>query len=766
MRSAHCSAGLRIAAAKEIGELICHPPAAGLAARHDPKGFARMRTVTLRTPLSALLALTLAAALALVAPAAALDLRASVSGATAELDPALVDQLAAATAGAEVTVFVHATDVEAAKAAVLGADLAPITTWDRIGVAVGAGTPAQVTAVAAQPGVTYVEADQQLGFTMMTSHEATRGYEALETFADADGNPFDGSGVSIAVIDSGIDGTHPMFTMEDGSSKVRRNMKNVCGVVLSAQFRDDCFADVVFDSDTISVGGHGTHVAGTAAGNAVVTSDGRELSGAAPGAELISLSVGAAVGLLDANSAMAWVLDHHENPCALNIVGPTECAPIRVTNHSYGPVGDNPGKYDSRSATARLQDELVAEGIAVVWAAGNSGGDGTTSTTNPPAQSPTPGIFSVASFFDFDLGFRDGIVSSFSSRGEEADPTTYPDISAPGQNITSACRPYLAICLGGSRADLNYGTISGTSMAAPHIAGIVAVLLSADPTLTPGEVEQAIKSTAYQFEDGAPYDTVDPHTTGPDGAPIMTSFDKGAGLVDVVEALRAIGATELSYGGARRARAACASVLARRAELRARELGVQALGTHELSVGAALHDPARLHDEDEVGLDDGRQPVGDHEGGPALQAHRQGALDRGLRLAVEVAGRLVEEHDRRVLQQHPGDGQPLLLTAGHPVAPLPHERVVAIGQGSDDMVDLRRCAGLLQLRIGGSGLRVTEVLPHRGVEQVRILGHDADDAGERRQRDVAHVDAVDAHRTRRDVVQARDEVEHRGLACP
>jgi subtilisin family serine protease len=479
----------------------------------------------------------------LIVPPAALDLRSRTAALGAELDPVLTEVLRTAAAADQLTVFVHADDVATSRAAVLRTGLVPITTWDRIGVAVGAGTPAQILAVAAQPGVTYVEADQQLEHLMMTSHEATRGYEALETFADAEGNPYDGSGVSIAVIDSGVAAQNPMFAAEDGFSKVRRNMKNVCGIVPAAAFRDTCYVDVIVDGDTISGGGHGTHVAGTAAGNFVTTSDGRELSGAAPGADVISLSVGAAIALLDANSAIAWVLDNHENPCAQNLVGPTTCSPIRVTNHSYGPAG-NPGKYNPNSATALLQDQLVAEGIAVVWAAGNSGGNGTTSTTNPPGQSPTPGIFSVASYFDQDRGTRDGTVSGFSSRGEAADPTTYPDISAPGQNITSACFATLAICRGGSNADLNYGTISGTSMAAPHIAGIVATLFSFNPELTPGEVEQAIKATAHKFEDGQPYDTVDPRTTGANGEPITTSFDKGAGLVDVVEALRFLGATE------------------------------------------------------------------------------------------------------------------------------------------------------------------------------------------------------------------------------
>jgi serine protease AprX len=489
-----------------------------------------------------LLAAALAGSLLLALPATAVDLRRATDALQASpadlVDPHLAGLLTSAAPDEQLTVFIHGETLEAAEAAVLDAGLAPITTWERIDVAVGAGTPAQVRAAMAAPGVVYAEADQVLGTLMETSHIATRGYEALELSAAQPDGPYDGTGISIAVIDSGIDGTHPMFTLDDGSSKVRRNMKNMCGVVLSGGFRDTCYADVLLDSDTLSVGGHGIHVAGTAAGRAVRSTDGRELSGAAPGAELISLSVGAVVAVLDANSAMEWVLDHHENPCALNLVGPTECAPIRVTNHSYGPVSDSPGTYNPNSATARLQDALVAEGVTVVWAAGNSGGDGSNSRTNPPGQSPTPGILSVASYNDLGLGTRDGSISGFSSRGEEADRTTYPDIAAPGDQITSACRPQLPICKGGSRADLNYGTISGTSMAAPHIAGIAAVLLSANPDLTPGEVEEALKRTAYKFETTGAY-VADPRLAGS-----TSSFDAGAGLVDVVEALRFIGALD------------------------------------------------------------------------------------------------------------------------------------------------------------------------------------------------------------------------------
>jgi serine protease AprX len=447
---------------------------------------------------------------------------------------------AAAPAGASTTgvvaVFVHGTDIAAAKRAVADTGLTLVTAWTKIGVAVARGTPAQVATVRAHAGVTKVEGDQPIRWYLSTSNVATRGEQARSQLRDAQGRPVDGRGVSAAVIDTGVDGTHPFFREPDGSSAVKLNLKNVCGPLTDLGIplpvaNDACFADLtaINDTDTLSVGGHGTHVAGIVAGRDTVLSDGTRLHGAAPGATLVSLSVGAGLSIFGADSALNWVLEHHLLPCA-------GCPPIRVTNNSYGPSGG--GAFDPTSATAKLQRALATEGVMTIWAAGNDGPDN--SATNPPGQDPTPGIVMVASYNDQGTGTRDGAVSDFSSRGAAGHPETYPDISAPGENITSACRPYLAICSTGldprngpGLLDLaTFNTISGTSMATPHIVGIVAQLFQVAPNATPAQVENALKSTAYKYTNGAPYEPAGAYTT---------SVDKGTGLVDAYAAAVSVG---------------------------------------------------------------------------------------------------------------------------------------------------------------------------------------------------------------------------------
>lgn len=467
------------------------------------------------------------AVLALSAPATA----AVLPGADplAPVQPWLASKLGVLAGATPTTVLVHGADLAAAKSAVRAAGMTANTTFDRIGVVVATGLPAQVELVRSQPGVTYVEGNQPIELSMATSNQATRGEEARTTLTGADGTALDGKGVSVAVIDSGVDPSHPFLANADGSSAVVKNLKVLCDPLLEAV----CGVQDVgpLDTDTTAAGGHGMHVNGTVAGRDVTLSDGTKMHGAAPGASLVSLSTGAVLFIVGADAALNWVLENHDAPCGEGVPA-AQCPPIKVTSNSYGPSGG--GEFDPNSATVKLQRELVKEGVVTVWANGNDGGDGSESMSNPPGMDPTPGIISVASYFDQNTGTRDGVVSEFSSRGQRGDLSTYPDISAPGEDITSSCRITMPICSTGldPKEAGDYNTISGTSMATPHISGIVAQLFQANPAATPAQVEAAIETTAHKFADGAAYEGGDANGT--------TSFDKGHGLVDVVAAAQAI----------------------------------------------------------------------------------------------------------------------------------------------------------------------------------------------------------------------------------
>ncbi|MCR3751641.1 S8 family serine peptidase [Lentzea californiensis] len=427
-----------------------------------------------------------------------------------------------ATAAPASTVYVHGADIAAAEQAVEAAGLQKLTSFRRIGVVAARGDSAQISSARTKAGVTRVEVQKPIRFLGSTSHTATRGLDARNSLG------LTGAGVSVAVIDSGVDPTHPSF-----GGRIVRNLKSLC---LDGSTQTNCIVPVpnFLDTDTTSLGGHGTHVTGIAIGGDVQTTGGPVIRGAAPGAKGVVISTGAAILILGADAALNWVLENHRAPCGAGVPAST-CPPIKVVNNSYGPSGG--GAFDPESVTVKLQRQLVAEGVVVVWANGNDGGDGSANLSNPPGVDPTPGVISVASYNDQETGTRDGAVSDFSSRGLAANSATWPDISAPGENIASSCRLYLPICATGLKPqngpgllDLGtFNTISGTSMAAPHVAGIVAQLFQAKPSATPADIERALKSTAYKYGTGY----------GPAG-PYTSSFDKGTGLVDVVAAVNAL----------------------------------------------------------------------------------------------------------------------------------------------------------------------------------------------------------------------------------
>ncbi|MGQ0575634.1 MAG: S8 family peptidase [Pseudonocardia sp.] len=438
--------------------------------------------------------------------------------------PPVSRELAALLAGspfAAEMVLVHGRDAAAADAAVRASGMRKVTEFEKVGVVVAEASTAEVEDARNHPGVTYLEAPKDIELMTDTSHEATRGAEASVSFRGANGSPLDGTGVSVAVVDSGIDPSHPAFT----GGKVVANLE--CDPLRAAGCLD------VGDRPTDELG-HGMHVAGVAAGNPRTLADGTRVGGAAPGAKIVSLGISVNNAYVAAMAALNWVLENHAAPCGAGVAADT-CPPIRVTNNSYGPPGG--GDFDPEEAEAKIQRALVAEGVLTVWAHGNDDGDGTDNRGNPPGQDPTPGVVSVAAHTDHETGVRDDPgrpnLTAFSSRGAIADPATWPDVSAPGAEILSACRLLLPTCLGGGepRDGGDFVELNGTSFAAPHVAGAAAQLFQLRPGATPGEVEDALKDGAFRFDDdGDSYTRVGGY---------RTSFDKGAGLVDVVGAVEA-----------------------------------------------------------------------------------------------------------------------------------------------------------------------------------------------------------------------------------
>jgi serine protease AprX len=460
----------------------------------------------------------------------------------APVDP-LIDEIAVHQGA-----FVHVrpgASVDAAQAAAGAAGATLGTTYPEIGVFMAYGTADVFHAVALSPAVEWIEANQVLEFFTDTSHQATRGQDVLDGAVKLGRKKIDGSGVGVAVIDSGIDASHP-----DLDDRVALNLRVVCtvpgGLIAigggTGLGFSECRGPKAFVSmeNTDVGGGHGTHVSGIIAGTGEAS--GGTYHGAAPGATLYGIASGTVLTVENAMDGLRWVLDNHDQ------VDPA----IRVVNNSWGSGHRKADENDALTgAMTKLQNALIADGVTVVFAAGNSGGSGSNPTTSVQCVNTTPGNVCVASTYDRDSGDRDGPVSSFSSRGKadrigtaenEADPTTWPDISAPGQFIISTCRYTLPVCWAHAGQVVDppntYSELSGTSMAAPHISGIVAQVYQVRPNLTPARVEDVLEDSAYKFAFD-PNDAFDgSYQADPFNPNDTSSFDKGHGIVDVVAAVK------------------------------------------------------------------------------------------------------------------------------------------------------------------------------------------------------------------------------------
>jgi serine protease AprX len=298
-----------------------------------------------------------------------------------------------------------------------------------------------------------------------------------------------GAGVGVAIIDSGIASWH-----DDLTARGNDTANYPYGNQRVAAFVDFVNGQIQpYDDD-----GHGTHVAGIIAGNGF---DSRgQKAGVAPDASLVSLKVldGSGNGTIsNIISAFDWILANHAQ------------YNIRVVNISVGAPIHESYWTDPLTLAAKA---VVDAGVIVVAAAGNAGknANGQIQYGGIAAPGNSPWVITVGASSTQGTDTRsDDIVSSFSSRGPTfKDWGAKPDLVAPGtgtislaapnSNFYNTRTPYL---VGGSFPTpyLPYLSLSGTSMAAPVVTGTVALMVQANPNLTPNLAKAILQYTAQQY---------------------------------------------------------------------------------------------------------------------------------------------------------------------------------------------------------------------------------------------------------------------------
>ena len=279
----------------------------------------------------------------------------------------------------------------------------------------------------------------------------------IQRDVDLSFSEWDGDGTAVVDLDTGVDAGHPDFDYLEPWTGEK--------VIYSAKFNGVTWSETR-NSDTSS--GHGTHVGGTIAGNG--DASGGRRAGVAKGGQLVALGTGDGASIFAAEQGLEWTY--------ANSVPGQNPHHVRVVSNSWGTDGD----YDPNGVIAQLTDMLTFDnGVAVIFAASNSGGSGSECSgdlrTNVYAN--TPSAISVAALT------HDGTaVTSFSSRGCMNQQHTWPDVGAPGRDIWATAPRATAIDASTrTQGDLYYMSISGTSMATPHVGGMAGLLLDVAPSL-------------------------------------------------------------------------------------------------------------------------------------------------------------------------------------------------------------------------------------------------------------------------------------------
>ena len=360
-----------------------------------------------------------------------------------------------------------------------------------------------------------------------------------------------GDGVVIAMVDTGVDNEHPGL-----SEKFVAGYDAVCYVhtdptCIAAGGRVE---DGSYDPDDGNQ--HGTACMGMAAATGIdANGEQTDFYGAAPDAALVDVRIGTDAGagpfenyLLSqefyesAMNGLQWIIDHKDDAWA----GAEESEyGIDIISLSWGITSHEAGGSDGSDMHSRILDEAMIAGVVVSVAAGNDGPDNDgLSGMGSSDLSVTVGATDDKNTIDRE----DDTIAGYSSRGPRRDNADgnplnelKPEVTAPGTNIIQAegcvtsgtCSNFL----GGDASDNGYtGRGSGTSYATPAVSGVMAMMIEANPDLSPAEIKEILKLTAERR--GEP--------SAPDVDPFWNR-DFGFGMVDAYAAVSM--AFDLKYQG-------------------------------------------------------------------------------------------------------------------------------------------------------------------------------------------------------------------------